>query len=387
MWRFLPLLVANLGRRRLRTAFTLGSIVVAFLLYGLLSAVNEAFSIGVELAGQNRLMTIHKVSLIQPLPASHAGRIRGVEGVRYVSPMTWLGGTYQDDRNVIQAFPVDPETFLAIYPEILVSPELLARWRAERRAVLVGSDLARRFGWKPGDIVSLRTNIWPRADGGNVWEFQIAGTYALRNDIGDKTSMYFRHDYFTESLAEGAKGLVGWYVIAVDDPAAAPEVARRIDALFANSRYETRTSSEKAFAQGFANQIGNIGAILTAVMTAVFFTMLLVTANTMAQSVRERTNELAVLKTLGFTNTGVVAMVLGEAVLLTAIGGAAGIGLAALAVAALAGAIAQYLPVFEISPAIWLKALLLILALGIAAGVAPAWRALRLRIAAALRQA
>jgi putative ABC transport system permease protein len=387
MWRFVPLLVANLGRRRLRTAFTLGSIVVAFLLYGLLSAVDEAFSIGVELAGQNRLMTIHKVSLIQPLPVAHGGRIRTVEGVRYVSPMTWLGGTYQDDRNVIQAFPVEPESFLAIYPEILVPPDLLARWRTERRAVLVGSELVRRFGWRPGDIISLRTNIWPRADGGNVWEFEVAGTYGLRNDLGDKTSLYFRQDYFTESLAEGAKGLVGWYVVAVDDPAVAPEVARRIDALFVNSRYETRSSSEKAFAQGFANQIGNIGAILTAVVSAVFFTMLLVTANTMAQSVRERTGELAVLKTLGFTNGGVMAMVLAEAVLLTLTGGAAGLGLAALAVAGLAGAIAQYLPVFRISSATVLEALLLMLGLGLAAGAAPAWRALRLQIAAALRQA
>lgn len=386
MWRFVPLLVANLGRRRLRTAFTLGSIVVAFLLYGLLSAVDEAFTIGVELAGQNRLMTIHKVSLIQPLPAAHAGRIRTVEGVRDISPMTWLGGTYRDERNVIQAFPVDPESFLRIYPEILVSPELLARWRAERRAALAGSELMRRFGWKAGDIISLRTNIWPRADGGNVWEFQIAGSYGLRNDIGDKTSLYFRQDYFEESLAESSKGLVGWYVIAVDDPAIAPEVARRIDALFANSRYETRTSSEKAFAQGFANQIGNIGAILTAVVSAVFFTMLLVTANTMAQSVRERTNELAVLKTLGFTNGGVMAMVLAEAVLLTVIGGAAGLALAALAVAGLADAIAQYLPVFKISSRTAVEATLLMLGLGIAAGAAPAWRALRLQIAAALRQ-
>jgi len=387
MWRFLPLVFANLGRRPLRSAFTLGSIVVAFLLYGILSAVDDAFSIGVELAGQDRLMTIHKVSLIQPLPASHAGRIRTVEGVRGVSPMTWLGGTYRDDRNVIQAFPVEPESFLAIYPEIRVSPEVLARWRADRRAVLVGADLVRRFGWKPGDIVALRSNIWPRADGGNVWELQIAGTYGLRNDIGDKTSMYFRQDYFTESLAQGARGLVGWYVVAVDDPAVAADVARRIDVLFANSRYETRTSSEKAFAQGFANQIGNIGAILTAVVSAVFFTMLLVTANTMAQSVRERTGELAVLKTLGFTNAGVMAMVLGEAVLLTTLGGAAGLALATLLVAALADAIAQYLPVFEVSSSIWVRALALMLGLGIAAGAAPAWQALRLRIAAALRQA
>ena len=384
MWRFLPLVFANLGRRPLRSAFTLGSIVVAFLLYGILSAVDDAFSIGVELAGQNRLMTIHKVSLIQPLPASHAGRIRTVEGVRDVSPMTWLGGTYRDDRNVIQAFPVEPDGFLAIYPEIRVSPEVLARWRADRRAVLVGADLVRRFGWKPGDIVALRSNIWPRADGGNVWELQIAGTYGLRNDIGDKTSMYFRQDYFTESLAEGAKGLVGWYVVAVDDPAVAADVARRIDALFANSRYETRTSSEKAFAQGFANQIGNIGAILTAVVSAVFFTMLLVTANTMAQSVRERTGELAVLKTLGFSKGRVLRLVLGETLLLAVLGGVPGLLIASLVIVSEQNSLVRFMPGMRLDITIFALGLVLIAGFGLAAGIMPALGAYRLDPARAL---
>ena len=386
MWRFAPLVLANLGRRPLRTAFTLGSIMIAFLMYGLLGALGNAFSAGAQIAGADRLLTIHRVSLVQPLPESYGSRIRRVDGVAAVSSATWFGGVYQDGRNTIPVFPVNARVYLDIYPEVIVTAEARERFLAERRGALVGRPLADEYGWQVGQTIPIRSTIWRKADGSDTRELIVSGIFDAPETGGDARNILFHHEYFSESLGRG-RGLVGWYVVKVKDPGAAVRVAREIDQQFANSPYETETSTEKAFTQGFVNQVGNIGAILRGVLSAVFFTMLLVTANTMAQSVRERTAELGVLKTLGFTGPGVTALVLAESTLLTVIGGLLGMLLAWFTVGAAEPALRGYLPLWALPGRAYLEAGALMILLGLLAGAAPALRALRLPVVAALRQA
>jgi putative ABC transport system permease protein len=386
MWRFAPLVLANLGRRRLRTAFTLGSIMIAFLMYGLLGALGNAFSAGAQIAGADRLLTIHKVSLVQPLPESYGSRIRRVDGVAAVSSATWFGGVYQDGRNAIPVFPVNARVYLDIYPEVVVTAEIRERFLAERRGALVGRPLADEYGWQVGQTIPIRSTIWRKEDGSDTWELIVSGIFDAPETGGDARNILFHHEYFSESLARG-RGLVGWYIVKVKDPAEAERVAREIDEQFANSPFETETSTEKAFTQGFVNQVGNIGAILRGVLSAVFFTMLLVTANTMAQSVRERTAELGVLKTLGFTGPGVTALVLVESTLLTAIGGVLGMLLAWFTVGAAEPALRGYLPLWALPSRAYVEAGALMVLLGLLAGAAPAVRAWRLPVVAALRQA
>jgi putative ABC transport system permease protein len=380
---YVPLVLANLRRKPLRTFFTLGSIVVAFLMFGVLGAMTRAFSAGAELAGADRLLVIHKVSLIQLMPESYRSRIRQVDGVKRVSSATWFGGVYQDDRNQLPTFPVD-DSYLDIYPEYVIPSDGRQRWLADRRGAIVGRPIAEEFGWKVGDTIPLRSNIWRQADGSGTWELNISALYEVPEAGGDPRNVLLHYDYFEESRGWG-KGLVGWYIVQVTDPAAAPRVAREIDSQFANSPAETKTATEKAFAQSFVNQIGNIGAIMTGVVSAVFFTMLLVTGNTMAQSVRERTPEIGVLKTLGFTGPVVTALVLAESILLTAIGGFLGMAGAYLTVEAAGGMVRQYLPVWEVPADAWLSASGMILGLGLLAGAVPAWNAQRLPIVQALR--
>lgn len=381
--KYFFLLWASLGRKRLRTALTLASIVIAFLLYGMLQTLTSALLGSSSLAGADRLITMHKVSLIQPLPESYVNRIRGVKGVEDVSIQDWFGGIYQDDRNQIAALAVDPDNFFAIYDEYKMPADQQAAWQSARTGAIVGRLLAERFGWKVGDTIPLRSNIFTKPDGGNVWDLKVIGIYDADN--GDNQSLYFHHKYLEESRVEG-KGTVGYLGIKIAEPDRAPEISRAIDALFANSSAETKTATEKAFIQGFANQLGNIGAIVNAVATAVFFTMLLVTANTMAQSVRERTNELAVMKTLGFSSFSVTSLVMGESLLITLLGAAMGLLLAAMVSQALGDAIQQFFPSLGMPSVTVAYGALLAVVLGAMAGALPCAQAWQLRIVDALRR-
>lgn len=385
MLQFLPLIFANLKRRKARTLFTLLAIAVAFLLYGLLAAVKNGFEASVNLAGEDRLITMQKVSIVQPLPLSYEERIASVPGVRLVTHETWFGGRYQNERSIITIYPVPPETFLAMYPEYLLPRDAAARWLRDRTGAIVGRTLARRYGWRVGDRIPIRSDVFPRSNGNYTWEFNVDGIYDNQDRSGDTSSIYFRYDYFDEARTV-SKGTVGWYVVRVDDAKRAPLVAAAIDARFANSSAETKTGTEKAFVQSFANQTGDIGAIVTSIGIAVFFTMLLVSANTMAQSVRERTAELAVLKTLGFSDPLVLALIAGESLLLTALGGALGLLGAGLIVARVGSILQQYLSAFLLTPGAIATGIALMLGLGLAAGALPAARALRLRIADGLRR-
>jgi putative ABC transport system permease protein len=379
MFRFLPLLLANLRRRTPRTIFTLLSIAVAFLLYGLLAAVKNGFEASGNLAGVDRLVSMAKVSIVQPLPISYLQRIAAVPGVKMVTHSTWFGGRYQNESGMIITYPVPPESYLAMYPEFLLPPAQKEHWLHDRVGAIVGRSLAESHGWKVGDRLPLRSDIYPRADGSYNWDFIIDGIYDNKDPSGDVNSIFFNYDYLDESRTFG-KGTVGWYIVRIADPTQSTQVAAAIDALFTNSSAETKTGSEKAFVQGFAKQTGDIGAMVIAIGIAVFFTMLLVSANTMAQAVRERTTEVAVLKTLGYTDSVVLALVISEALLLTVVGGAIGIAGAMFAVGRLGRALSDYLSAFLLTPLALLTGVALMIALGIAAGALPAVRAARLRI-------
>lgn len=381
--KFLPLVWRSLLRRKVRTLFTALSILVAFVLFGALMALRGAFSLGVDLAGADRLVMIQKVSFIQPLPLAYQNRIAATDGVAAVTHSSWFGGIYQDPRNFFAQIAVEPEPFLTMYPEYVLSDEARATWFGNRTGAIVGRALADRFGWKVGDRVPLQPTIWQKADG-SAWEFTIDGIYEAGTPGTDLTQMFFQYDYLNEGRQFG-QDLVGWYVIRVQRPEEADRVAQRLDALFANSPSETKTSTEKAFVQAFASQIGDIGAILIAILVTVLFTILIVAGNTMAQSIRERTNELAVLKTLGFTDGKVLSLVLFESCLLAVIGG--GLGLALAWLVTLGGDPTNgLLPSFYLRPRDLVLGAGLIVALGLAAGLLPAWQASRLRIVDALRK-
>ena len=383
--KFLSLVWSNLHRKKLRTWLTLLSIFVAFILFGLLCAIKEAFTAGVTMAGADRLIVRHKVSLIMFLPESYGRRIQQIPGVASAVHMTWFNGIYQNEpKNFFGSFPVsDPEAFLEMYPEFLLPEEQKQAWLKTRTGAVVGRSLANRFNWKIGDRVPLTSPIWPNK-GGGAWEFDIVGIYDGAKKGTDTSGFDFRYDYFNEGRAIG-EGEVGWYVVRVDNPERAEEVAQAIDREFANSPYETKAEPEGAFAQGFVQQIGDIGTMLIAILSAVFFTILLVAGNTMAQAVRERTQELGVLKALGFTNRLVLALVLAESCLIAAVGGLLGLAVAWLITAG-GSPIPSILPVFYLPYRDLTIGVMLAFALGIVAGILPASEAMRLRIAVALRR-
>jgi putative ABC transport system permease protein len=380
-----PLIWKNLWRRKLRTLFTLLSILVSFTTFGVLSAVNMAFTSGVDVAGADRLVTNHKVSIIQPLPITYLDRIKATEGVETVGYANWFGGIYQDPKNFFGQMAVDHTTFLDLYPEYRLPEEQKKAWMADRSGALIGRTLSERFGFKVGDRIPIQPTIYRRPDGKNMWEFTVSGIYDGAEKGTDTSGMYFRWDYLNEGMG-GRLGLVSWYTLRIADPAQADAVARRVDALFANSPAETKTQTEKAFAQSFADQVGNVGAIVRAVLVAVFFTMLLVAGNTMAQAGHERTSELAVLKTLGFSRSLVLWLVLAESCVIAVIGGSLGLLFAEVMIPALGKALRSFLPVFFLPTRDLLIGVALIFVFGIGAGLLPAAQAMRLRIVDALRR-
>jgi putative ABC transport system permease protein len=383
----LHLIGRNLMRRKARTLFTVLSVLVAFVLFAYLAAIRLAFSLGVDVTGEDRLVVVHKTSLILPLPKSYLNRLVTIPGVVEATHATWFGGKYQDyPEGRFPIFPVDPAGWIRMYPEFQLPPEQLEAWKADRTGAVVGRKTLEDMGWTLGQRVPIQGTIYFQQGGKSVWEFTIVGVYDAVEAGVDRTQFLVHYEYFNEAREEFSRDLVGWYVVRVDDPQAAPAIAERIDESFANSPHETETTTEKAFVKGFAEQIGNIGKILRAVMAAVFFTILLVAGNTMAQSVRERTNELAVLKTLGFGDGRVLGIVLGEALLLSVVGGGLGLLLGGLCVS-FGDPTGGFLAVFFVPGRDWVLGAGLVVALGLASGLLPALQAMRLRIVDALRRA
>lgn len=385
--KFLPLIWSSLQRRRLRTVFTLLSIVVAFALFGVLMAIRTGFSAGITVTGAERLVMLDKVSLINALPIRYRAQIASAPGVADVTNANWFGGIYQDPRNDFAKLAVDAESWLRVYPEFLVPDEQKKTWLGNRTGAMVGADTARKFGWRIGDRVPIQGTIYRRPDG-RPWEFTIDAIYDAVEGTADRTQFFFHQAFLSETLAPGDYGRdeVTYFVVRVSNPRQSEQVAVRLDALFDGSSPQTRTATEKAFVSSFANQVGDIGAIMLAIAGAVLFAILMVTGNTMAEATRERTSELAVLKTLGFGDARIFALVLAESCLLAVTGGAIGLGLAVGGMAFIGDPTSGMLPPIHLPSADVVRALMLITALGVMAGLLPALQAQRLRIVEALRR-
>jgi putative ABC transport system permease protein len=384
--RFAYLTWSNLKRKKLRTALTLFSILVAFILFALLCSIKQALTGGVTMEVANRLIVQHKVSIIQLLPAAYKERMERINGVALVSHQTWFGGRFdQQPKYFFMQCPVEPENQLAMFPELLLPAEQKQKWLQTRTGTIVGRTTANQFHWKIGDKVPIFSPIWSKADGSHIWEFDIVGIFDGKEKNTDTMSLFFRYDYFDEARA-GAKGQVGWYTMRVKNPAQAAQVAKLVDQEFENSDYETKTAPEAAFAQAWAKQIGNIALITASILGAVFFTILLVTGNTMSQAVRERTGELGVLKALGFTNGQVLGLVMAESCLLAILGGGLGLGAACAIIPLVGKKLSNTLPMFYLPGSDLLLGIGICLALGIATGIFPALGAMRLRVADALRR-
>ena len=382
--KFLPLIWAALWRRRPRTIFTMLSIMVAFLLYALLTGVNTAFNSGIEVAGADRLVTTGRYSLTQVLPQGHLEQVRGLPGVHSVAAQSWFGGYYQKESNFFPQFPTDVEPYLAMYPEMVMPDDQKKALLETRSGAIIAKTLADRYGFKIGDRIPIIAGIWPLASGSNNWELDLVGIFDTKNpkDRSMFEMMVFRHDFFDEARQFG-KGTIGWMVIKIKDPAQNMAIAKQVDALFANSANETRTQTEKAFNQAFMKQMGDIGLIMSSIIGAVFFTLLFLTGNTMMQSVRERIPELAVLKTLGYSDGRVLALVLAESLALCLIAALAGLALAALVMPAVASKLPG-LSGLGLTPATFAAALGLAALLALLVGLPPALRAMRLQIVDAL---
>jgi putative ABC transport system permease protein len=378
--RFLPLLLANLFRKKVRTTLTVGSFVVALFLYGLLVTIRGAFNQGVQAAGADRLVVMSKVSMIQPLPYAYRDRLLKVPGVKEATFASWFGGVYQDEKNFFAQFAVDHETYRRMYTEFLVPDDQWQAFVQDKAGAIVGSVTAKRFGWKIGDRIPIRGAIFP-----GEWQFNLRGIYEGARPHDDLSQFWFRWDYLNEKVEPFLKGYVGWYTVRINPGYEAAAVSQQIDALFANSPFETRTQTEQALMMSFVKQMGNIEFLMLAIGGVVVFTLLLVTGNTMATAVRERTGELAVLKTVGFGDSFVLGLVLVESALLSAVGGVLGVILAKAFT--LAGdPTGGLLPVFYLPPWAMAAGLVLALAVGVLAGLLPALGARRLQVVQAFRR-
>ena len=381
--KYLHLVWAALFRSKTRTLLTLLSVVAAFLLFGMLDSVRVAFNSGGSVAGANRMVTMSRLSITQMLPYSLDAQIRALPGVKRAAYAAWFGGIYRDPKNFFANFSVSPD-YLDLYPEFKLPPAQKQAWLADRRGAIVGESLATRFGWKIGDTIPLQATIFP-TKGSNDWPFTLRGIYVVEDQKmkGQENVMFFHWTYFDEAN-DYVKGRVGWWIVEPASADAADRVARAVDTLSENSDHETRTQSEAAFNQSFAKQFADIGLIVTAIMGAVFFTLLLLTGNTMAQAVRERIPELAVLKTIGFSNRSVLWLGLGESVLLVVLGGAIGLGFAALLVPVVSAGSGGMIQLPGLLPQTWAMGLGLAALIGVVVGLLPALRGMRLNIVDAL---
>lgn len=381
--KYSSLIWSSMFRRKMRTVLTLLSIIVAFLLFGLLHAVHEAFSGGVNAARADRMITNSKYSIIDTLPIAYQKQIEAVPGVKAVAFATWFGGSYQNKPVQFAVYPVVPDEYLRASPELQISAATMSAWRASRTGAVVEDTLADRMNWKVGDKVPLQADIWPQADGSLTWTLDIVGTfYNTKGQASGTSTVLFRYDYFDEARQYG-KGTVGWFQVALDEPNDAARVGRMIDSQFSNSEHETKTQTEQAFAQGFAKQFGDIALMVTAVLGAVFFTLIVLTGNTMSQAVRERVPELGILKTLGFSDATVCALVMLESVSMALLGAIGGLLLAAIVLRGLEATLSS-VGIAGIGWMVVVEGIVIATLLGLCVGLLPALMALRLKIVDAL---
>lgn len=380
--KYTRLIFANLFRKKVRLVLTIGSFAVALFLFAFLAVVRDAFNRGADVAGADRLVIINRTSIINPIPLSYRDKILRIPGVKVITHNNWFGGIYQDEKNFFPQFVIDPENQRQVFPELLVSNEEWNNFLKDRQGAVVGARTAERFHWKIGDRIPIKTTIW----GGGNWEFNLDGIYHGKRPQDDETQFWFQWDYFQEHVPDRLKGQVGWYVLRLNTPDDAVRVAKAIDEEFTNSPYETKTETESAFAANWVKQFANIQFLIVTIGIVVFFTLLLVTGNTMAISVRERTSELAVFKAIGFSDRAVLFFVLSESLAIALFGGLLGLLLAVLVVPVLANALNGMLPSLVLAPSILAFGLIFALVVGLASGFLPGLGAMRLRIVNALRR-
>jgi putative ABC transport system permease protein len=374
----------NLFRKKLRAVLMIVSILIAFAIFGVLAAFERAFNAGEAVAEDDRLVVVNKINFTQPLPIAYFNRVQGIEGVRLVTHANWFGGYYQDPKNFLIVFAVEPESYLQIIDnDYVFTPEMREAFIRERTGALVGESMAKKWGWKVGDGVPIASNIFSQKNGSRSWDMHIVGIFTNRKPQADTNVMLFHYDYFDETRSFG-KDTIGWLILQTTSPEVNDRVAKTIDRGFANSSYETATDTEKAFNKAFVAQLGNIALIVQLVVGAAFVTILMIVGNTMVMAVRERTREIGVLKTLGFSGARVLRLILGETVLLAIIGGVLGIALAALAIINMRESVGNFVPGLTLEPSILAIAFVLMIGLGLATGLAPAIHAFRLKIADAM---
>lgn len=380
--KFSRIILANLLRKKVRLLLTLGSFAVALFLFSFLAVVRDAFGRGADLASADRLITINRTSIINLIPLSYRDKMLRIHGVKYVTHNNWFGGIYKEEKNFFPQFVIDPENQRKVFPELIVPDD---QWKAfvnDRQGAIAGVKTVERFHWKIGDRIPIKTTLY----GGGSWEFNLVGIYHGKRPQDDETQFWFQWDYFEEKIPAAIKGQIGWYVLRVDNPDDAPRIAKAIDAEFANSPNETKTETESTFAANWVKQFGNIQFLIGSIGTVVFFTLLLVTGNTMAISVRERTSELAVFKAIGYSDRFVLFFVLAESLVIAVIGGGLGLLLAVGAVPGLGRALNGLLPNIVLSPGMLLFGLGVALLVGILSGLLPGIGAMRMRVVNALRR-
>jgi putative ABC transport system permease protein len=381
--KFSGLIFANLFRKKVRLILTIGSFAVALFLFAFLAVVKDAFGRGADVAGADRLVIINRTSIINPIPLSYRDKILRIPGVKTVTHNNWFGGIYRDEKNFFPQFVIDPENQRQVFPELIVPDEQWNAFLKDRQGAIVGARTAERFHWKIGDRIPIKSII---TGGTDAWEFNLDGIYHGKKPQDDETQFWFQWDYFEEKVPERFKGNVGWYVLRLNSPDDAVRVAKTLDDQFANSPYETRTQTESAFAASWVKQFGNIQFLIVSIGIVVFFTLLLVTGNTMAISVRERTSELAVFKAIGFSDRAILFLVLAESLAIALIGGVLGLLLAMAAVPALAKALNGLLPALILAPTVLIMGLIVAVAVGIVSGLIPGINAMRMRVVNALRR-
>jgi putative ABC transport system permease protein len=381
--KFAPIIFANLFRKKVRLLLTLGSFAVALFLFVFLAVIKDAFGRGADVAGADRLVIINRVSIIQPLPLSYRDKIMRIPGVKVMTHNNWFGGVYQDEKNFFPQFAIDVENQRPVIPELLVPDDQWNNFVKDRQGAIVGAGLAKRFGWKIGDRIPIKSALF---GGPSTWDFNLDGIYRGKRPQDDESQFWFQWDYFEERMPQNFKGNVGWYVLKLNNPEDAPRVAKAIDDMFTNSPFETKTETESAFAAGWVKQFGNIELLILTIGAVVFFTLLLVTGNTMAISVRERTGELAVFKAIGFTDRSVLLFVLVEAVVIALVGGIIGLAVAVFAVPLIAKVLNGLLPPLLLSYSMLALGLAFALGVGATSGLLPGIGAMRMRVVDALRR-
>lgn len=379
----LTLIRKSLFRKKTRAILLILSIMTAFLIFGALASIDRVLNSSEELSRADRLVTVNKINFTQTMPFAYWGRVEGVDGVQAVTHASWFGGYYQDVRNFVQSFVVDMDSYLVVYPELEMPADQRAALAERRDCVAVGADLAEQYEWSVGDRFPLSSNIWRQQDGSSAWDVEVCAILTTEDQDLPTNYLLMQYDYYNEALAFN-RDQIGWMIMLTGDPAINDAVSQRIDDMFANSPAETETTTEAAFSQAFVEQLGNIGLILSLVVSAAFATILMIVGTTMVMAINERTKEVGVMKTLGFSSSRIFTHVLSESVLLSLVGGLLGLGAAVLLLSGIAQVAGGQLPGLGVGRDTWIQAFGLMIAFGLVTGFVPALNAMRLKIVDAL---